>query len=225
MQHRVLLLAVLAAWLSSSLAWTQEYPALLYSLPDDGVWVEYSITGSNKGSAFETTERLSCVGTKETQGGPIRIVELKYVTKPKKGEERILTYQLHINAKQFKDGKRLRDCIAIAVEKNGKDGKIELVTDQQLDSMLSETIFDREPKLKLIKKGESVETKLGKFTTRQYFAQAGSTDNAYRAWLSDEVPFGVVKARTGSTRSLYLSVKEAVRSGKDAKSELGEIKK
>ena len=88
------LFVFVAVLLSASDARAQTRPSLLYSLPEDGTWVEYEVKGTTPSKqALAGFLRVASVGTKEVNKVKHRWIEVKIDTK--KGAQRNIEIFIH----------------------------------------------------------------------------------------------------------------------------------
>lgn len=221
--------------------------APIYALPNDGSWVEFAITYRDRQDReFNGKMWISSVGQgKNKEGDPSRWVEIKI-----QGEPFEIRYgKMLVTEKAFTKGHALEESVSDAFHQEGVKGPILRMTRKQITEYFSMGVRGE---LEFVKDVE-VKTKLGNFKCRQMLANgkgrqrpaktqkgedqkedndkgkvppAEQRDLEYRAWLADDVPFGVVrfevwaKTKDAPPRMVYSA--EVIRRGEGAKSEVDE---
>jgi hypothetical protein len=203
--------------------------APVYSLPDDGSWVEYDWTGAGPdGKEIKGLLRISAVGTKTTAGVTSRWVEVRKEYGRGDGAKREYRKFL-LPVKAFADAPTLRDHVTSVIGQGGSEAPHTLSRTARR-SFLELGLTGDEAGLKEVRAREKVEVPLGKYETREVRARgtAGERELEYRGWLSAEVPFGCARFEIyegpagGAAKKVFAA--SAARSGRDAKAELDETK-
>lgn len=220
--------------------------APIYGLPKDGTWVDFDITyRDRRNQLFLGKMRISSVGQKQLgQKGQGRWIEVKIQGKPFE----VRLGKLLVAEEIFAQKQSLEEAVLEAYHREGSDGAVVRLTGDQIADYFTMGIRGE---LDFVK-NEEIKTKLGTFQGKQVFAQgkgrlrpAKKNDNQpgkeepqqpvvevrelhYRAWLANEVPFGIArfevwaKVGTDPTRKVFSA--EAISRGDGAKSELNESK-
>lgn len=230
-------------FISAGHAPAQTRVAPLYSLPEDGVWVEFDFKYRDRQNReIEGTMRISSTGKKEIQDVSYRWIEIKM--EDKSIETRY--GKMLLAEEPLLKGQPLEDNVLEGYHQEGKNGPILQFSGAQLTEYFSMGVSGQ---LTQIKDQDKISTRLGTFMCKyvestgkgqQRPARSGSDKVkeeekprpqgngerklVYRAWLSDEVPFGVARfeiwANTGQGSSRPVFVAQAARTGKGAKSEM-----
>ena len=232
MLHRkiVLPVALMAFVLLASPA-PSRAEGLINSLPDDGSWVllkaksELDFQGNLQ--TIDRELKISSVGKQEVEGRPARWIEVN----TEFFGQKILAKFL-IEEKYFKPDQDPFEHIAKGVAR-GPNGEVADIPDNQLRRLMVFVLgvphFAKPEK----QEKEKVKTDLGEFECAHVKGETevdGPMDAKLKMsgeiWTNDKVPFGLVKAKIKGDLGLG-SIEtdlQAVKSGKDAKSEIQEAK-
>jgi uncharacterized repeat protein (TIGR01451 family) len=213
--------------------------APIYSLPEDGAWVDYKFSSlDRRANKLEGTMRISSVGRTPAKDQMCRWIEIKIdspLTVTRFGK-------MLLAEEPFKAGLPLKNQIAEAYHQEGVKGWVKSAVG---DEILSYFTMGVHGDLHERKDREPIETKLGKFTCRVVSTEdnprpgsegapspekkpGGDGRNLeYRAWLTDEVPFGWARLQiwgklNDDLRLLFSA--EASGKGTGAKSEVEHAK-
>lgn len=207
--------------------------APIYALPKDGVWVEFDFEYLDvRNKEHKGKMQVGSVGQEKSKTSiPCRWIEIKMAGK---------TFEtrwgkLLVSETVFTQGQTLEDSVAEAYHQEGVDGKVLSMSGNQISDYFTMGIRGE---LKLVKQ-EELETKLGKLTTKRVMASGAGKQRPnrtkdvedpvhrtleYRAWLTNEVPFGVARfevwGRVGDEAPRKVFWAEAVKTGTGAKSEM-----
>jgi hypothetical protein len=204
----------------------EPHVSFLYSLPADGVWIEFEIDGVTLVSKTAGTLRMSSVGKKTIKDASHRWIELKLdvVTETKRKQRELLFTKLLVAEKAVEEGRSLEGQIVEAYIKEGQDGPVKRLALEDIHKLARLGATASDSRLELVKDKEPIATKLGEFKTRHLVLKSKMDDlvnGAADVWLSPEVPFGCLKAEI---RTIGLFKFAVTKKGKDAKSEVDESK-
>lgn len=212
--------------------------APIYALPKDGTFVDYDFQYLDiRGKEHKGKMRIASVGQRRSKEGVLcRWVEIKM--EGSTFESR--WGKLLVAETVFTGGQSLEESVAEAYHQEGSDGRILNMSGNQISDYFTMGIRGD---LRLLKQ-EEIETKLGKFSTKRVLAKGKGRqrpnrvqedvelvqrDLEYRAWLTNDIPFGVARleiwGRVGDDPARRLFYAEAAKVGSGAKSELNETKK
>jgi hypothetical protein len=206
-------------------------PAVLYSLPADGAWVEFDWTLTGPGPGGKETKgtlRLSSVGSKTVDDTACRWVEARKEFKPDEQTRREFR-KLLIAEKEFAAKPTLRDHVRMVIGQEG-DASPELFSPGRARDFLNMGLNDPDAALKEVAAREEVSTPLGKYKARHVMARdkSGERTREYHGWLTADVPFGCARFEVREARGdgplKVVFTATAARSGKDAKPEVDEAK-
>jgi hypothetical protein len=199
-------------------------PSPFYALPEDGAWLEYEWTLTKANRATERgTLRLSSVGVTDVGGVRCRWLEIR--VEAGSGERtHVQCRKLLVAEKAFTNGQPLENCVLDCFHR--EDGQEVIRLPRNRTAAFLRLNLSGDLTLREINAREEVTTGLGKRTARHVTAggKDGSGTQEYHAWLSNDVPFGVVKFEIhewndpNPPRVLFTAA--AKRSGKGAKSEV-----
>jgi hypothetical protein len=200
----VLTLAVVVAGAVPAQAQTKVAP--FYSLPEDGVWVEFNFKCKDRQNhTIQGTMRISSVGQLEISGISYRWVEIKM------HESATLTRygKLLVAEEALLAGQPLEGAVIEAYHKEGKNGPVARFSGKQMNTYLTMGVAGQH---EVVSDSASAETGLGVFTCKYVTATgkvpqklqagkvqadkqrlAGDASLQYRAWLTSSVPFGLAK--------------------------------
>jgi hypothetical protein len=204
-------------------------PAPLYSLPADGIWVEYDWSATSpEGEKESGTLRLSSVGSQKEAGQVCRWLEMKLTVR--QGEKTSYRFRkLLIQERAFARGGPLRPFVVQGYTQRGADGPVRRLTGRQLEPLLGLGLQGSEGPLKEVAGREEVVTPLGRTSCRHVQARGtfGTRTLEYHGWLTDAVPFGWARLEIrerdgGATRTVFLA--QARRRGQGARSEVDQAK-
>jgi hypothetical protein len=211
--------------------------APLYSLPRDGAWAEFDFECKDRaGKDIRGTMRISSTGRIEIRQVGYRWIEIKI-----EGDGVKTRYgKILVEEEALLKGEPFEDHILVAYHQEGKNAPVLQYSGAQITRFFTMGIRGR---LKQGKTEDEVATAAGPFKCKQ--VESGghpqvhlAVDNdkkeqkpanqrtlAYRAWLSDGVPFGVVKFEVWSTSAQESTdrrvfVAQFSRSGQGARSEV-----
>lgn len=227
MYRRLGFLAVLVVVLGSGpRARAQPRPAPFYSLPEDGVWVEYAWQAAGRDGKKESgLLRLSSVGRQEVHGVACRWIEIaKQAKEPGQSQPRLR--KVLVDEKKFKQTQSLPDCTVEAFEQSGPRAEVIRLTAPRLDAFLRMNLRDSDGQLKEMSAREEIQFGQSKCVARHVAGQGRTNGRAlrYDGWLTDEVAFGWAKFEIheqngiGPPRLVFSA--SATKSGKGAKGEL-----
>lgn len=224
MARRLFAMAILL--LAPAIAEAQQAAGPLYSLPDDGVWVEYDWQQSaTPGRELTGTLRISSVGKKEVAGQPHRWIEIKLQVRRGERTKRELR-KLLVAEKALQLGRPLLECVVACYDQDAVSGGVTVLSGKRTNDFLSMGIRGDGARLREMRPRDDVLTALGAFTTRKVAAR-GTLDNRvlhYRGWLTDQVPFGwakfEVEQTTGADAARVVLSAAAVKRGVGAKAEV-----
>lgn len=204
---------------------------LIQQLPADGSWVafraksEFDLQGNLQ--SIDRELKLASVGKQEIEGEPGRWIELS----TELGGRKVLA-KLLIAEKFLRADENPFAHVAKAWAR-GPDGEVRELPDNRLRQLLifaaAVPHFDKPQK----KEKETVKTELGEYECEHWKGEAeleAFQDNKAKfegeLWTHDKVPFGLVKAKIKGdfTLGTIETELEAIKSGKDAKSELPDAK-
>jgi hypothetical protein len=203
--------------------------APLYSLPEDGAWVEYDWTATGPdGKELKGSLRISSVGGKAVGDKACRWVEIRkdyMLGKEKKREYR----KLLVAEKAFRDEPTLRDHVKTVIDQDGS-GPPAVLSARRTREFLALGLEGADAVLTVVQDREKVDTPLGKYDTRHVSARDKTGERAleYHGWLTADVAFGCARLEmretrgAGPTKITFTAV--AARSGKGAKAEVDESK-
>jgi hypothetical protein len=199
--------------------------APIYSLPDDGSWVEYDWTGVGAaGEDIKGRLRISSVGTKTIDGKESRWVEVRkeYV---RAGETKREYRKFLVPVGAFAKAPTLRDHLDSVIGQDDSQAPHTLSTTARR-TFLEMGLAGDDAVLKEVRPREKVEVPLGKYEARTVRARgkSGERELEYRGWLTDEVPFGCARFEVVEGAGKVIFAAKAVRSGRDAKAEVDEGK-
>lgn len=211
--------------------------APIYALPSDGVWVDYDFQYLDiRNKEHKGKMRISSVGYKRSKEGLLcRWIEIKM-----QGSTFETRWGKFLVAETvFGQGKSLEDSVKEAYHQEGVEGRIMNMSGTQISDYFTMGIRGD---LRVVKQ-EPIETKLGKFDARKVVASGkgrqrpNRSDEAdsvqreleYRAWLTNDKLFGVVRfevwGRVGDDPARIVFQAEATKAGSGAKSEMNESRK
>jgi hypothetical protein len=220
-----LTLVLIVAFTNAASAVAQTRPAPFYSLPEDGVWVEYSRQASDgDGRKHAGVLRLASVGRKEVRGVSYRWIEItRRETEAEESRQRVR--KLLVAEQAFGRTRSLPDNVQEGFERVGSDGTVRLSA-QRLDDFVRLGLRPTTSGFATVQAREKIELELGKFVSRHVSIQGESRSRAviYHGWLTDEVPFGCARfeireEKDGAAPRILFSA-TASRTGKGARSEL-----
>jgi hypothetical protein len=201
-------------------------PAPFYSLPADGVWVEYEWKRTPADQKDQQgTMRLSSVGTKDVDGVRCRWIEITVEWKVE-DNVRWQRRKLLVEEKSFADGKALDGCLRDCFHHDDANPNAIRLSRKRIGEFLRMGFPGDDLALREVKEKEEVQTGLGKFTARHVSVGGkGGGKQEYQAWLAKDVPFGVAKFEIREPvgdgwRIVFAAA--VTRSGKDARSTLDE---
>ena len=203
---------------------------LINNLPDDGSFVifkaksELDLQGNLQ--TFERELKIASVGKQEVEGKPARWIELATEFAGQKVMAKLLIEEKYLKGDQ--------DPFEHIVKAWGLEGGqvVELPENRLRRFMifaLGVPHFDKPEK----KEKEKIKTDLGEFECQHLKGETeadGPMDQKIKfngeLWTNDKVPFGLVKAKIKSDIGVgsIETEMEAIKSGKDAKSELPDAK-
>ena len=202
-------------------------PAPIYTLPEDGSWVEYDwIAAGADGKQIKGLLRISCVGRKTSEGVECRWVEIR--KEYRAGDQTQREYRKFlIPEKAFAAAPTLRDQVRTVIGQDDSAAPLLLSASRTRD-FLNMGFDAPEAVLKEVRARVKVTTPLGKYEARQVTArsQSGERLREYEGWLTADVPFGWARfevregPRDGPGQTVFTAT--AVRSGKGAKAEVNE---
>jgi hypothetical protein len=203
--------------------------APIYSLPDDGSWIEFDWTGVGpKGEEIKGVLRISSVGTKTVAGVTSRWVEVRKEY-GKKDEKKPEYRKFLVPVKAFAASPTLRDHVDSVIGKEGSEAPHALSSSGR-QAFLEMGLNGEGAALKEVLARVSVEVPLGKYEARKVRARGKSSEHEleYRGWLSPDVPFGCARFEIfeipagAAPKRIFAAT--AARSGRGAKSEVDETK-
>jgi len=206
----------------------QSGPAPIYSLPNDGVWVEYAWQAGDRDRGERIgLLRISSVGQKQVKDVACRWIEIRLEARNGEKTTRRLRKFL-VDPRAFSRGQSLEDNVLEGfAQSSPKDAVIRLPA-KRLHDFLDLGLEARS--LTEVQAQVEVATPLGNFKTRHVSATGsrGERTLTYDGWLTDNVPFGwcriEVHERMGTGPAQLVFRATATRTGRDAKSELDETK-
>jgi hypothetical protein len=213
-------------------------PSLIYSLPPDGSWVEYKMQGGERrpsGAEEKATGilRISSVGKTVINGVNHRWVEIKLqkqmeISRGDKKEEKAQTdiKKLLIAERPRNPKESFRDLIVEGYGIHRAKGTPVTMERGEIDDIMSFGTAPDELAAELDPTERETTIPLGKFRTRLLSAKSKERKGErqeVRYWLSDEIPFGWAKMEIAYGKDERGRL-EAIKTGKDAKSELDESK-
>ena len=220
--HRFLCVLVLA--LVGTPAFGQTKPALLYSLPPDGTWVEFEMTRPGGEAGHETARlRLGSVGKEVVNGAPHRWIEIRRETATE-GKPMTVLAKILIAESAFGDSTLKKESVAKAFEQKSSQ-MMRRLSPEQADDLITFGFRGDSYRLIAVNDKEELTTPLGKFSCKQMKSSSAmkGLPLEMNVWLTRDVPFGWARAEVGVPGAPKVVV-VAVKTGKDAKSELDETK-
>jgi hypothetical protein len=199
--------------------------APIYSLPDDGAWVEFDWTGVGAGGEeIKGLLRISSVGTKTAADKESRWVEVRKEYVRAGGTKREYRKFL-VPVKAFAKAPTLRDHVDSVIGQEDSQAPHTLPAAARR-TFLEMGLSGGDAVLKEVRAREKVEVPLGKYEARPVRARGKSDEREleYRGWLTDEVPFGCARFEVIEGAGKVIFAAKAVRSGRDAKAEVDERK-
>jgi hypothetical protein len=203
--------------------------APIYSLPEDGTWVEYDWTGLGPdGKELKGVLRVSSVGTKTTAGVTSRWVEVR--KEYREGDETKREFRKFlVSVKAFADAPTLSDHVTAVIGQDNNDTPAAL-SPARARTFVTLGLTAEDATLEQVRAREPVEVPLGKYQARHVRARSRADDRklGYQGWLTGEVPFGCArfevfeKSASGPPRRIFTAV--AARTGRGARPEVDESK-
>jgi hypothetical protein len=173
----------------------QQKPALFYSLPEEGTWVEYNWEAVSRDGKKQTgTLRITSGGRRDINDVACRTVEIiKHIKEPSTSEDRVR--KLLVSERAFQKTHALAESVVEAYEQNGPRAKEVLLSAQRREDFISLNLRALDDAWKQISASEKVEVPLGKYTARHVTAKGRMEERklSYDGWLTDDVPFGWAK--------------------------------
>lgn len=205
----------------------QQKPAVLYSLPADGVWAEFTMkrTGPRDLPASTGMLRISSVGTKIVNGLAHRWIQIKGDYEISDREFTFVT-KLLLAEKAVGRGELLPDSVPEAYgafTRKGEPQKTGRMSNKEIEQLLSQGT-PKTGQSRLAADMEEITTPIGKFMAKRLSITYSDPSNPKMEacfWLTKDVPFGWAKyelKQDGKTVFLY----ELAKTGTGAKSELDE---
>ena len=204
---------------------------LINSLPADGSWVvfkaksELDLQGNLQ--SFDRELKIASVGKQEVDGEPARWIELSTEFFGRKVLAKLLIAEKYLKADQ-----NPFDHIAKAWGR-GPEGEVVELSDARLRQIIIFALgvpnFEKPEK----KEKEKIKTQLGEYECEHLKGESemdGPMDQKIKfggeLWINDKVPFGLVKAKIKGELGVgsIETEMEASQSGKDAKTELPDVK-
>jgi hypothetical protein len=220
-----LVASVLLAAPSRSAEPTRAAP--IYSLPEDGSWVEYDWTGVGPdGKELKGILRVSSVGTKTSQGVASRWVEIRKEYR-EAGKTKQEYRKFLVPVKAFADTPTLRSHVTSVIGQENSDAPAAL-RPARVRTFLDLGLTADSATLEEVRARESVEVPAGKYRARHVRARSRSGDREleYQGWLTADVPFGCARfevfERSGDGQAKRVFAATAARTGRDAKAEVDE---
>ena len=231
LQRKLLLPTVLITLSLLAITTSGRANGLINSLPDDGSWVilkaksELDLQGNLQ--TFDRELKISSVGKQEVEGRPARLIELSTELFGQKVQAKLLIEEKYLKGDQdpFEH--------VVKAWARGPDGNVAEIPDERLRRFMIFALgvphFNKPEK----KEKEKIKTDLGEFECQHLKGEAeadGPMDQKIKfngeIWTNDKVPFGLVKAKIKSDIGVgsIETEMEAIKSGKDAKSELPDAK-
>ena len=203
--------------------------APIYSLPEDGSWVEYDWTGVGPDEKeIKGRLRVSSVGSKTSGGVESRWVEVRKEY-AQGGETKREYRKFLVAAKAFAAAPTLRDHVGTVIGQDGSAAPL-LFSAARARDFLNMGFDAPDAALKEVRARARLTTPLGKYEARQVTARSKSGERVreYEGWLTADVPFGCarfeVREGQGDGRLRTIFTATAARSGKGAKAEVDETK-
>jgi hypothetical protein len=203
-------------------------PAPLYSLPEEGTWVEYDWKATEPDRPERVgTLRISFVGQKNVEGVPYCWIEMLRATRDGGSADRQVR-KLLVARTAFREGDSVVDRVAEGFHQGAADGPVTRLSAARLRRFVTLGIGGPDVAFRVVRDGETTDSGLGQFRARHVSAGSRSEGRPleYHGWLSDEVPFGWVrfeireKPAGGPERVVFTA--RAVKQGRGARSELDE---
>lgn len=226
---RLTSLALAFCVLFPPLAWPAEptRAAPIYSLPDDGSWVEYDWTAAGPdGKDIKGLLRISCVGTKTSDGVKSRWVEVR--KEYRRGDKTRREYRKFlVPVKAFADAPTLRRHVTSVIGQDDDKAPFGLKPEGRR-AFLELGLTEDDAALKEVRAREMVEVPLGKYEARHVRARgkAGERVLEYQGWLSVDVPFGCARYEiletSGDGPAKRIFTATAARTGRGARPEVDE---
>jgi hypothetical protein len=167
-------------------------PAAIYTLPADGIWVEYDCQVADAaGKTVPATLRLSAVGTKDAREGRLRRIEMQLTVGRKDNEVRKLR-QLLVSERLLKETGSLQASIVEVLARDENRIGVRRLSRDSVDDLIGLGIRDRRVGLRVLNEEAECETPLGKYRTRYITAENKREGRTliYEGWLTSDVPFG-----------------------------------
>jgi hypothetical protein len=224
----VLALALCVLFPTSSRSAEPTRAAPIYSLPEDGSWVEYDWTGVGAdGKEMKGLLRISSVGSKTSGGVESRWVEVR--KEYSQGDKMRREYRKFlVPVKPFAADPTLRNHVTAVIGQDDSTLPFGLSPSGR-QTFLELGLTGKDAALKAVSTREEVEVPLGKYLARHVRARgkAGDRELEYQGWLTGDVPFGCARFEVfegPAGKGLRIFAAAATRSGRGTNPEVDETR-